>query len=208
MSQPPVIVGLGETLWDCFSDRRCLGGAPLNFACSAAELAQADTDVLLASSVGKDDLGSEAIVATRQHRVNTSAIQRSDRPTGRVLVELNDAGVPSYQFEEDAAWDRFRWNEKLLCLAKVSSAVCFGSLGQRSAKSRQTIQRFVASTSGNTLRVFDINLRPPFVNEAVIDESLRLANVLKLNEASLLISIRFVSLQDFLTVYALHFVNS
>jgi len=35
------------------------------------------------------------------------------------------------------------------------------------------------------LRVFDINLRPPFATDSVIRESLALANVLKLNEDEL-----------------------
>ena len=30
------IVGLGEILWDIFSESDCFGGAPANFACSAA----------------------------------------------------------------------------------------------------------------------------------------------------------------------------
>ena len=38
MTNIPLIVGLGETLWDVFPDGAYLGGAPLNFSCSAAEL--------------------------------------------------------------------------------------------------------------------------------------------------------------------------
>ena len=32
----PVVVGLGEVLWDVFPDGPQFGGAPANFACSAA----------------------------------------------------------------------------------------------------------------------------------------------------------------------------
>lgn len=185
MNSKPIIVGLGETLWDCFPDRSCLGGAPLNFACSAAELAQNDEAVHLVSAVGKDQLGTDAIQKCEEHRLNTASVQVLPHPTGRVLVELDAAGVAEYRFEDNAAWDNIEWNDELRNLASRCDAVCFGSLGQRSAVSRNTIQSFVESTDESALRVFDINLRPPHVDETIIEQSLRLANVLKLNEDEL-----------------------
>ena len=41
------------------------------------------------------------------------------------------------------------------------------------------------ATPAKCLRVLDINLRPPFWNEAIVLQSLQLANVLKLNDAEL-----------------------
>ena len=66
-----------------------------------------------------------------------------------------------------------------------ADAVCFSTLGQRSGISRQTVQRFLRATPAKCLRVLDINLRPPFWNEAIVLQSLQLANVLKLNDAEL-----------------------
>jgi fructokinase len=43
----------------------------------------------------------------------------------------------------------------------------------------------VQSTRRDCLRILDINLRPPFWTEAVVRESLELANVLKLNDTEL-----------------------
>lgn len=179
----PVIVGLGETLWDIFSDGPRLGGAPLNFCCSAAELAQAE--VYLVSSVGEDDLGQRALASLKGHRVATSHVQRNERPTGQVLVELDSAGVANYRFAENSAWDHLEWNHDLQQLATQCNAVCFGTLGQRSECSRATIQKFVAATSADTLRILDINLRTPFYDDGVIRDSLLLANVLKLNDDEL-----------------------
>ena len=34
----PVMVGIGEVLWDVYPDGAHLGGAPANFACHAAAL--------------------------------------------------------------------------------------------------------------------------------------------------------------------------
>ena len=185
MEKRTTIVGLGETLWDVFPDGARLGGAPLNFCCSAAELSGTDTRVVMVSAVGNDRPGQSAIDALADHQVDTSCIQRNDQPTGQVLVELDDAGVASYRFAEDGAWDHLLWNGDLRQLAEECHAVCFGTLGQRSTHSRRTIQRFAAATSDESLRILDVNLRAPFYSDDVIQESLALANVLKLNDDEL-----------------------
>src|SRR5205823_6467945 len=66
-----------------------------------------------------------------------------------------------------------------------ADAVCFGSLAQRGEPSRGTIRTLVGATRRDALRIFDVNLRPPFVSRAVIEASLGLANVLKLNDQEL-----------------------
>ncbi len=185
MSDIPLVVGLGETLWDVFPDGPRLGGAPLNFSCSTAELAQANAQVFIGSAVGSDDLGRRALDSLVEHGVNTTCVQTNDRQTGQVLVELDSAGVASYRFADNAAWDHLSWSGALQQLASDCDAVCFGTLGQRSAFSRTTIQKFVAETCDETLRILDVNLRAPFFNDEVIRESLVLANVLKLNDEEL-----------------------
>jgi fructokinase len=102
-----------------------------------------------------------------------------------VLVELDAAGHASYTFAADTAWDNIVWSHDLHQLAARADAVCFGTLGQRSDVSRQMIQRFVAATRPNCLRILDINLRPPFWTKEVVLQSLELANVLKLNDTEL-----------------------
>ena len=179
------VVGIGEILWDVFSDGPRFGGAPANFACSVAELARNRIDVYMAGGVGADDMGRRAIEALHAHGVNTSCVAVVDRPTGQVRVELDGAGRASYVFAEDAAWDNVAWSDKLQQLAPRADAVCFSTLGQRSEISRQTIQQFVRATPAKCLRVLDINLRPPFWNEAIVLQSLQLANVLKVNDAEL-----------------------
>lgn len=75
------------------------------------------------------------------------------------------------------------WVPALAALAADAAAVCFGTLGQRSETSRQTIRRFLAAARG--IRVFDVNLRQHFHSPEVIRESLALADVLKLNDEEL-----------------------
>ena len=179
------VVGLGEILWDVFPDGPRFGGAPANFACTAAGVGGAAVHVAMVSGVGNDDLGRDALRELREHGVDTAHVAVRQQPTGQVLVTLDSEGRASYEFAPDAAWDNLDWNPGLATLAAQADAVCFGTLGQRSAASRDTIQQFVAATPTTTLRVFDVNVRQPFVNEQVVLDSLKLANVLKLNDDEL-----------------------
>ena len=195
MKSFPTIVGLGETLWDVFPDGPRLGGAPLNFSCSAAELAGKTADVKLVSAVGHDKLGQAAVAAVQSHHVDTANMQRNNRDTGQVLVELDAAGVASYRFADNAAWDHLEWSSDLQHLASACDAVCFGTLGQRSPVSLHTIQTFVAATPVSALLILDVNLRPPFFSDEVILQSMALANIVKLNEDELQHLARLCDLQ-------------
>lgn len=183
MDNTGIVVGLGEVLWDVFPDGPRFGGAPANFACHAAQLA---AKARMASAVGHDELGQKALRVLEEKQVDTSCVMRSTYPTGTVDVQLDSAGKASYKFAEDTAWDHFEWSDGLNELAGNASVVCFGTLGQRSETSRNTIRRFLDSTDPEiALRVFDINLRPPFYSDPIILDSLKLANVLKLNDDEL-----------------------
>ena len=107
MSGPaaPVVVGLGEILWDVFPDGAKFGGAPANFACSAAGLAGSAARVSMAGAVGDDDLGRRALGEFTARGVDVSAVAVLPRPTGRVDVTLDTAGHASYVFAPDCAWD-------------------------------------------------------------------------------------------------------
>jgi fructokinase len=183
MSMPPVVVGLGEVLWDVFPDAAHFGGAPANFACHAACLG---AEAWLVSAVGSDRAGDEASAELRRHSVCTDAVQRHPtRPTGVVRVTLDSHGQPRYEIQTGSAWDDLHWDEALVGLAKRCDAACFGSLAQRSLASREVIRRFLHGTRPDALRVFDVNLRQHYHNAALIRESLALANALKLNDAEL-----------------------
>ncbi len=60
-----------------------------------------------------------------------------------------------------------------------------GSLAQRGARSRATIQELLSEARGRALVVFDVNLRPPIVDPDVIDATIRAADVVKLGAAEL-----------------------
>jgi len=189
----PVVVGLGEVLWDVFPDGAHFGGAPANFACHAAGLG---AKAWMVSAVGVDDLGERAIETLRSRGVECEHVARDpDHATGRVLVTLNAAGQASYEFAPDAAWDHLPWSDSLASLAAGCDAICFGTLGQRSVGSQETIRRLVEAVPRDALRVFDVNLRQRFYSRETIESSLRMASALKLNDEELPIVTEFCGVQ-------------
>ena len=187
-SQPFTIVAIGEVLWDVFPTGPRFGGAPANFACAVSGVARDSATVEMVSGVGKDALGAKAIESLRGQNVGTQFVSQLEQQTGQVLISLDEQGVATYEFAEDCAWDNMAWSNDLSTLAEAADVVCYGTLGQREEVSRATIQDFVRATKpafADCLRVFDVNLRPPFYSDAVIWESLKLANVLKLNDEEL-----------------------
>ncbi|TWT99147.1 2-dehydro-3-deoxygluconokinase [Botrimarina colliarenosi] len=184
----PLIVGLGEALFDCFEDKQVLGGAPLNVAIHAdALLRPHGGSAVTATRVGSDPLGDEVVRTLQQRKVATDWVQRdANSPTGRVQVTLDEQGVASYVFEKNSAWDAIEFTPAFDELAGRCDAVAFGTLCQRSETSRQTIQKFLAAASG-AVRLFDVNLRQDYYSTDLLRDSLRLANAAKVNEEELAI---------------------
>ena len=179
------VVGIGEALFDCLPEGRKLGGAPANFA---YHVSQFGLNGCAISAIGDDELGEE-IVETFE-RVNLNHIlPKVEQPTGTVKVTLDDKGVPQYDICLGVAWDNIPLTDEMIDIARQTEAICFGSLAQRSEVSRKTIRRFLTTMpqTGDTLRVFDINLRQHFYSKDILEESFRLCNVLKINDEELVI---------------------
>jgi fructokinase len=177
------VIGVGEVLWDLLPSGPQLGGAPANFAFHAHALG-ARTHII--SRVGKDERGDEIRRRLTQLALSDNLVQTDlAHPTGTVTVALLGNGVPEYTIHEDVAWDHINITEHALAAMRSADAICFGSLGQRSPGSRQSIQSLVSAARAESWRIFDINLRQHYFNREVIETSLKLANVLKLNDAEL-----------------------
>jgi fructokinase len=177
------IVGLGELLWDIFPTSRQLGGAAANFAYMASLLGD---DGMVASRIGADHLGEEALRRLESLGVNTSFIQRdATYHTGVANVSVDANGQPSFLIAQPVAWDYFEWTPAWQSLAQKADAVCFGSLGQRSRQSRETTRSFLRAMRPNTTRVFDVNLRQSFYSREILADSAKGANIIKLNHEEL-----------------------
>jgi len=178
-----IVVGLGELLWDMLPAGKQIGGAPGNFAYITRLLGD---EGITASRIGDDSLGREALQEFEQRGIPCTHIQRdTQHPTGTVAVEVDSNGQPKFDITENVAWDFFEWTQDWRDLAHKSDAVCFGSLAQRSPRSRATIIDFVRAMRPAATRVFDVNLRPPFHSPAVLADSIAFADIVKLNDEEL-----------------------
>ena len=141
---------------------------------------------VVSKNVGTDKPGE--VFTEKDSRAGTSSRYISlDRvhPTGSVSVTLDSKGNPDYIIHENVAWDHIPFDEQASALAKSVDAVCFGTLAQRSPESRESIRRFLKSVPESRLKVFDINLRMQYYSPELINDSLLLCNVLKVNSEEL-----------------------
>lgn len=183
MSSSPLMVGLGEVLWDLLPSGRVLGGAPTNFAYVAALLGNRG---IVASRVGNDSLGAEACQVMEGLGLDTSYIQYDDRhTTGTASVSLDEDGQPAFSIAQPVAWDFLDWNSEWKVLSTQANVICFGSLAWRSVTSAQTIELFLQNTAPSAIRICDANLREPFYTPDTLRRVLGHANILKINDQEL-----------------------
>ena len=179
-NKKPVIVGIGELLWDVLPTGKRAGGAPVNFVYHATQLGAEGYAI---SAVGNDLAGTEILQELDKNGIG-HCIATVDYPTGTVLVELNN-GIPTYNIVEGVAWDHIPLTEEAIHIVKKADAICFGTLAQRSSDSRKTLNTLLSYVPESALRFFDINIRQKYYSEELIKELLHQANVFKLNDEEL-----------------------
>ena len=183
MTAPPLVVGIGEILWDLLPSGRRIGGAPANFAFHAQTLGAAS---FVVSAVGDDAAGRDILAELDRRGLDRRFLATvSGPPTGTVSVSLDPAGMPRYVIQEGVAWDELPWGPALRDLARAAEAVCFGTLAQRSEVSRRAISAFLKETRPEAVRVLDLNLRQNYHSPDLVRGLLEDSTILKLNDEEL-----------------------
>jgi len=174
------VLALGELLWDMLPSEKLLGGAPANFC---YRLRQLGVPARLVSRVGADPLGDDLLAALEARSFDLSLVQRDPHiPTGTVDVVLTSEGNPSFTINTNVAYDYLEATEGLLTAAKESRLICFGTLVQRSSRTRETVYR-VLDVAASATKFLDINLRKECYSAETVTESLKRADILKLNQS-------------------------
>lgn len=177
MEKQREILCFGEILWDALPSGIYLGGAPLNVC---YHLNRFGVPATIASRVGDDRLGKEAVRRISRMGISTELVQVDPKlETGFVEVEFSNTGEPSYHIVEKVAWDHIRSTAAVLEKAENCWGVVFGSLAQRSERNRQTLREL---WKREVRFIFDINLRPPHLDREAVRQSLERADILKMNE--------------------------
>lgn len=156
------------------------GGAPMNVAFHVQQLG---TSSRMISRVGNDNLGQELMTFLDEKGIDTKLVQQdNDFPTSTVEVTLDRTGTPTYEIDENVAWDNIQILQGLLNEVTKTDALIFGSLACRTLQSQQTLFKLLEAVS---LRIFDINLRPPFYSKELLERLLYYVDILKVNEEEL-----------------------
>ena len=173
----PIVVGIGELLWDLLPSGKRAGGAPINFVYHTVQLGATGYAV---SAVGKDALGAEITQELKNNHIHP-VLSTVDYPTGTVPVVLK-GGLPAYTIVEDVAWDHLPFNKKAVDILHQADAVCYGTLALRHPDTRTTIFRLLAEAPKTALFFFDINLRATYYSKELIEQLLQSATIFKLSD--------------------------
>ena len=172
---------IGETLFDIFPSHKKLGGAPLNFIYHVKKITGGGNII---SRVGKDVLGAKALAEIQKLKISTKYIQQDKiHLTGIANIEMNEDKEPSFTIDTDRAFDFIEQTDEAEDLINLDTDVLyFGTLGQRSKTSRETIQSYF----NRGIKYFcDLNLRQKFYSEDIIRSSLETADIIKVNYSEL-----------------------
>jgi len=175
------VICFGEVLWDCLPKGIFAGGAPINVA---YHLRRFGLNALPTTAVGKDFLGDEMLRRFHYWQISPQFTSRVDKPTGAVVVDLDDAGVASYKFLDDVAWDHIPLPEALTKAAPAASVIVFGTLAQRSESNRTRLAELRGMATA-AKKVYDVNLRPPYDSPDLVWELAKGCDLIKLNDDEL-----------------------
>ena len=176
----PTIVCFGEMLWDMLPSGKQAGGAPMNVA---VQLKNLGLNPLMISRVGEDELGEELLAFLQERGLSPDLVQQGKTHlTGIVKANITDQNEVVYKIVHPVAWDYIQPEQSLLEIATTSDVFVFGSLAARSVDTRQTLLNLLEKAP---FKVFDVNLRSPFYDQAGIEELLYKADMVKMNEHEL-----------------------
>jgi fructokinase len=190
---PKKIAAFGELLWDILPNGKVLGGAPANFIYRINSFGDQGT---LLSKVGNDKAGKEVRDALRNLGVSDENIQTDyEFPTGYVKVKIDKVGNPDFDIITDVAYDHIEINSEMMEAFSQADCVCFGTLVQRYGISKNTLRELIHE-SPDVVKFLDINLRKKCYTATTIEDSLRMANILKTNDDELFITRELLGLKS------------
>lgn len=188
------IISFGEILWDMLPTGKVAGGAPMNVVYHAKQFGM---DTQMISAVGNDDLGKELVAFLQQKGIPTDLIHVNYTfDTSTVKVTLNEKGSASYEIVEPVAWDFLFIDESRNKAVAQADYLLFGSLICRSETNLKTLLHFANQAQKV---VFDVNLRPPFYSQALIETLLQKADIVKMNDEELAIILNWYGIKGDLT---------
>jgi fructokinase len=170
----------GEILWDVLPDGPQPGGALLNVSYHLNKLGMPTS---LVSKIGNDENGHKLENLLDNWGIKKHLLQVDvEHPTSEVIASMNNGNEVSYEIVFPVAWDFINDSQSIKTQIKPSTYFVYGSLASRNIVSRNTLFELLES---DAIKVFDINLSPPFISRDLLGELLHKANIVKFNQAEL-----------------------
>jgi fructokinase len=174
------VICYGEVLWDVLPEGSQPGGAPLNVAYHLNKLGIATSIV---SKIGNDTNGQRLEKLISGWGIKKQFLQVDNEfPTSEVIAKMNNGNEVSYEIVFPVAWDFIAENSNIRTDINSSTYFVYGSLASRNEVTRQTLFNLLES---DAIKVFDINLRPPFIGQDLLKKLLEKADIVKFNQAEL-----------------------
>ena len=165
----PKFLSFGEIIFDRINDEFFLGGAPLNFAWFTNQM---EVDTTFVSSVGNDEIGRKAISEVKKTGIQTF-VTLSESDTG--TAEVNESG--EFRIICPAAWESIT---SPAIEYKDFDLLYVGTLAQKTPHNQNELTKILSYHIKNVF--VDLNLRHPFYSKYIIENSLKIATILKVNQ--------------------------
>ncbi len=175
----PLIMTVGEILYDVFPAYKRLGGAPFNFSFHLHKLG---FHTAFFSRIGDDDNGRRMRDQLQAYGFDAGHIQTDPKhPTGWVDVALDDQGSPSFTITPDVAYDYLSFNKDVEAVLPEADLIYFGTLIQRTENGFGFVRKIMERRPPNARCLCDINLRPGCYTPESIRRSLSDCHILKIS---------------------------
>ncbi|HKK41730.1 MAG TPA: carbohydrate kinase [Bacteroidales bacterium] len=180
-SKKKKILCIGEILWDLLPEGAKVGGAPLNVA---LHLRNFGFEVKFAGRIGKDQPGYDLKSFIEKQGLDSELLQiDNELETSTVKVELEPNNQVRFEIVDNVAWDRIEFSESLRKEAEQADVIIYGTLASRHLLTRQTVIDIIDINNG--LKFIDVNLRAPYNNKDIVEQLIRKATIVKLNNDEL-----------------------
>lgn len=172
----------GEVLWDVLPDGLQPGGAPLNVC---HHLNKLGVGAAVITRIGHDKDGEQLKKLMIQWNQPLHLVQHdANFFTGRVIAQVSTTGEVEYEIIYPVAWDLIEESSILTAAVKEAEYLVYGTLASRNATSRDTLFTLLET---DAIKVYDVNLRAPYVFKFVIKYLLHKSDIVKFNHNELLI---------------------
>lgn len=183
------LLSFGEIVWDIYPDKKCLGGAPLNFA---AHFSKLGGEAYILSAIGSDKFKDETLSQIKEWGIRDKYLAISNiYPTGVCNVTLNENAIPTYDLKQNVAYDYISYENVI----DDFDVLYFGSMSLRSDFNRKSISKLLESKKFKEIFV-DINIRAPFYSNETVKFCLNNATILKISDEELSIVNSCISITE------------